>query len=94
MKTVRAMGAAILVSVLTTTAALVAGNGGPQGTQGWLYGLHNCGCAGAASPTRQSCRNCCSGSAMAAKEVLNCIAYCDQSVFPCQPTCPWWNPFC
>lgn len=89
----------IVIGMSAVLAALcTAALAGVPGQPGWQYGGANCGCFTNGAATPLSCRECCNEAwrqqTITPSMHTSCLNYCDQAIFPCAPSCPWWNPFC
>lgn len=71
-------------------------------SRGWQYGGANCGCFGSNCDSRECCDECCADwynnattfGSVTCGDLTACQAFCEDAIFPCVPSCPWWNPFC
>lgn len=93
---IHALSCAVIVASVALLAKMAVAN---PDSPGWNYGGQNCGCLASNSNTPATCKMCCDRAARVTflldpEELDNCLAFCDQMGEPCQPTCPWYNPFC
>jgi len=63
---------------------------GIEQSPGWQYGGYNCGCYANVNATLATCTSCCNAALnppgpLTPGQVTNCIAFCNQAVFPCLP---------
>ncbi len=72
------------LTILTLCAIAMA-----DSSAGWQYGGANCGCVNNSSANLISCKKCCRDGAinggMQASDLGDCLAFCNQAVFPCLP---------